>query len=581
MKHNYFVRLSVWGLIALMVTFSCTPEERAGLLNQIANESSSQGGNTQGDGSPADPSSDFIGAYALDDGTGLTDTYFSFFKGTLSRYSLKQAGQSVVLAEGNLWNTSSNDFTVDETGEYAIDNGTIYVKGVPYGTVSFSDNQMTLAGKTYTRFSEFKEECYSVISVEGGLEQTCDYKAQTLNISVSFRAIPSGKLTATSDASWLVPGEWKDGVYSFSVDANFLDISRTAQVVFSYTAAEPVTLSLSQESSSANCYIVSAPGTYSFKTVKGNSSTSVGSVFKAEVLWESFGTSTTPSNGAVISSVSYANNYITFATPSTLKNGNAVIAAKDASGNILWSWHIWVCEGYDPVATAQQYYNNAGTMMDRNLGATSASVGNAGSLGLLYQWGRKDPFLGSSSISSNSKAASTLSWPSTVSSNSGNGTIEYAVAHPTTFITYNGSNYDWYYTGSNSTNNTRWTTSKTIYDPCPPGWKVPAGGSSGVWSKATGVTSDFTYTWDSTNQGMNFSGKFGSASTIWYPAAGWLSLGDGSLYHVGNSGYWWSCTPNYYYAYGLLLNYTETGNVFPSYYYYNRAYGLSVRCLQE
>ena len=37
----------------------------------------------------------------------------------------------------------------------------------------------------------------------------------------------------------------------------------------------------------ANCYIVSAPGIYSFKTVQGNSATSVGSVASAEVLWES------------------------------------------------------------------------------------------------------------------------------------------------------------------------------------------------------------------------------------------------------------------------------------------------------
>ena len=89
------------------------------------------------------------------------------------------------------------------------------------------------------------------------------------------------------------------------------------------------------------------------------------------------------------------------------------------------------------------YYNNAGTMMDRNLGVTSATPGDVGALGLLYQWGRKDPFLGSSSISSNIEAASTITWPSAVSSDSSNGTTEYAIANPTTFIIYNSSNYDW------------------------------------------------------------------------------------------------------------------------------------------
>ena len=46
---------------------------------------------------------------------------------------------------------------------------------------------------------------------------------------------------------------------------------------------------------SANCYIVSEAGKYKFKTVKGNSSTSVGNLSTCEVLWESFGTATTPS----------------------------------------------------------------------------------------------------------------------------------------------------------------------------------------------------------------------------------------------------------------------------------------------
>ena len=333
---------------------------------------------------------------------------------------------------------------------------------------------------------------------------------------------------------------------------------------------------------SANCYIVSSSGAYGFRTTQGNSSTSVGAVSSAVVLWESFGTDEAPAVGDIVADVTYYNGTIAFTTPSPLKNGNAVIAAKDASGNILWSWHIWVCRRYDPFATAQEYYNSAGTMMDRNLGATSATPGNVGSLGLLYQWGRKDPFLGSSSISSSTQAKSTLStWPSSVSSNSSTGTIAYAVKNPTTFIKYNSSNYDWYYTGRSSTDNTRWQTSKTIYDPCPPGWKVPTGGDSGVWSEAANTSSRFSYTWDSTHKGMNFSGKFGSASTstIWYPAAGCLYYGDGSLYGVGNYGFWWSCTPDDYGAYYLYLD--SDGNVRPSDSHYSRADGFSVRCLQE
>ena len=330
-------------------------------------------------------------------------------------------------------------------------------------------------------------------------------------------------------------------------------------------------------SESANCYIVSSAGSYMFRTVQGNSSTSVGSVASAEVLWESFGTDIEPNVGDLIKSVSHSDGYIYFQTADTFKEGNAVIAAKDASGEILWSWHIWLTDKPEE----QVYYNNAGTMMDRNLGATSATPGDVGALGLLYQWGRKDPFLGSSSISSSTVAKSTISWPSAVSSDSSKGTIAYATANPTTFIKYNSNNYDWYYTGSYSTDNTRWATDKdkSIYDPCPSGWRVPDGGDNGVWSKALGSSSSYPGTYNSTNEGMNFSGKFGSASTIWYPASGYRFDNGGGQTNVGNDGYYWSASPySGYYAY--FLYFYCNGNVGPS-LSNSRAFGYSVRCLQE
>ena len=323
----------------------------------------------------------------------------------------------------------------------------------------------------------------------------------------------------------------------------------------------------------ANCYIVSSSGVYKFPAVKGNGNESVGAVSSAEVLWESFGTSVTPNVGDLIAYASYRDAQIILKTADSFKEGNAVIVAKNSSGDILWSWHIWLTDKPEE----QVYYNNAGTMMDRNLGATSATPGDVGALGLLYQWGRKDPFLGSSSISSDIVAKSTVSWPSVVSSSSSKGTVEYAVKNPMTFITCNSSNYDWYYTGSSSTDNTRWESSKTIYDPCPAGWRVPDGGSNGVWSEALGSSSSFDYTYNSTNEGMNFSGKFGSASTIWYPASGNRYFDFGSLSRVGGYGYYWSVAPSSYYAYYLYFDYD--GSVNPS-SLIPRAYGQSVRCLK-
>ena len=333
---------------------------------------------------------------------------------------------------------------------------------------------------------------------------------------------------------------------------------------------------LNSDGQSANCYIISEAGTYKFSPVKGNGSESVGTVATAEVLWESFGTSETPAVGDLIKSVSYSDGSIIFSTPETFREGNAVIAAKDADGTILWSWHIWLTDKPEE----QVYYNNAGTMMDRNLGATSATPGDVGALGLLYQWGRKDPFLGSSSISNRTEAVSTITWPSPVSSSSDNGTINFAIQNPMTFITDDYINYDWYYTGSSSTDNTRWQSEKTIFDPCPAGWRVPDGGSEGVWSKAAGLSS-WIDSFSSTNKGINFSSKFGSSPFIWYPVAGERSSYSGSLVQVGYQGYYWSVTPYYpneQYTYDFYFTYE--GVAIPAYNTI-RADGLSVRCLQE
>ena len=323
------------------------------------------------------------------------------------------------------------------------------------------------------------------------------------------------------------------------------------------------------QGATANCYIVSKSGSYKFPAVKGNSSESVGAVKSVEVLWESFGTSTAPNVGDLIKSVSYSDGYITYQTADVFKEGNAVIAARGSYDEILWSWHIWLTD--EPGLC---YYRNVdGAMMDRNLGATSATPGDVGALGLLYQWGRKDPFLGSSSISSSVEAKSTMTWPSPVTSSSSRGTNDYAVECPTTFIISNDANDDWYYTGSTSTDDTRWQSEKTIYDPCPAGWRVPDGGSDGVWMKAGFNGQDY----DNSNNGMIFGSGISSPLT-WYPEAGYRSYSSGALISVGNYGHYWSVTP--YNQGACFLKFYGSGFLYLKEMSF-RANGQSVRCLQE
>ena len=314
----------------------------------------------------------------------------------------------------------------------------------------------------------------------------------------------------------------------------------------------------------ANCYLVQQAGDYMFRAVIGNTDATVGNLKTVEVLWESFGTDEMPNIGDLIASVSYKYGYIRFSTPENFRDGNAVIAAKNAKGTILWSWHIWCAEeGYE----GQVYYNDAGTMMDRNLGATSATPGDVGALGLIYQWGRKDPFMCSSSISSSVLAVSTGTWNTL---GSGGGSTANTEANPMTFYCSIGLPKGC------------WASTKTAYDPCPAGWRVPDGGKNGVWAKALGTPESVSLSYDSKNKGINFTGKFGDAECIWYPTSG-CRTNNGDFRSTGGYGYYWSC---YYVGgstsnpHGMEFSYYD-GLVTPADNGASSSYAHAVRCLKD
>ena len=343
---------------------------------------------------------------------------------------------------------------------------------------------------------------------------------------------------------------------------------------------EPSDLSVN---GTANSYIVSETGFYSFPAVKGNSSESVGKVASAEVLWESFGTNTAPEKGDLIPFAGYSDGAITFNAADAFKEGNAVIAAKDGEGNILWSWHIWLVE--DEIEE-HVYANNAGTMMDRNLGAVSATRGDIGALGLLYQWGRKDPFLNASSLAGTVSAKSTIEWPTGLyTSDATIGTIEYTIQNPTVFIGgrddnsgENETSHDWYYDFDDEISQTRWADEKTIYDPCPAGWQVS---SFDIWilsGMAKRYNEYVNQTPDEENIGFSISHN---GYDIWFPTRGAREMN----YTNGNcelqdqwraQGSYWS---NCYYERGnnaYIILFTGEGGITAMPYYPDRGY--QVRC---
>jgi hypothetical protein len=144
----------------------------------------------------------------------------------------------------------------------------------------------------------------------------------------------------------------------------------------------------------------------------------------------------------------------------------------------------------------------------------------------------------------------------------------YSVSHPTQFLSV--FNHHWYH-GESINPKMLWTDSaanKSVYDPCPHGWRVPDGGPNGVWAMSTGADEELALKIDSVNQGFNFSGIMGDDEVIWYPEFGYK--------------YWGSkFGENEHYPYNLTL-YTES--VIVSSDYYTRAEmgtKQAVRCVKE
>ena len=264
---------------------------------------------------------------------------------------------------------------------------------------------------------------------------------------------------------------------------------------------------------SANSYIITSNGTYTFKAVEGNdTATELTTIASVAVLWETQNTASAIDAGSVIASADYhyksgETPYIVFSTPGTLKAGNALIAAKDDHNDIIWSWHIWIPS--TTINNVDAGFAGTNAIMDRNLGAleVTPAAGLLASNGLYYQWGRKDPLCGT-------HIKGSVSLTTTVASQA--ASMAVSIKNPTTFYYMESS--DWCAVGDAN----RWDNAgaKTKYDPCPPGYKVPGYNSSlPMWNKSGAKFSGDGVNWSYT---QDQSCKYNTATTA-FPLPGYVN----------------------------------------------------------
>ena len=427
--------------------------------------------------------------------------------------------------------------------------------------------------------------------------------------------------------------------------------------------------------STANCYVISAPGHYRIPLVYGNAIENGATNANAYISHAATGNSNVlynfqdhaghaiddpwieKSNGGANSGVDGAEvvwadaadlvhspsivhvggeGFLDFeVTAADIQSGNAVVAVTKGSGaskTVLWSWHLWFAPkdaldkikvtnhqnkdyyftketlGWKPTQWSGSTYDKARTVKVKvvqtikNGGVAQETVinitQNPGNVKkgatTLYQWGRKDAFPGVD--------ASKLAANSHFTANAGdNMSIENGIQHPDNFYTWGSSWYSTPPTGYSYYN--LWSADntvtggynqgndnpvvKTVYDPCPVGFKMPANNAfTGFTTTGLNSTSQSEMNVDGTDNWQTYQNNFGhnfwtnssKTATINFPASGFRVSNDGSLNNVGYNGYYWSAVPNS--SNNACYLYSDSGNVYPL-IYNSRSYGFAVRAVSE
>ena len=404
------------------------------------------------------------------------------------------------------------------------------------------------------------------------------------------------------------------------------------------SAGQPYNLSngtgAAQVVNTANCYVVGAPGYYSFPLVYGNavkngatntsayttanSGSNILSTFinhtgngitdpyitnnagcvpaKAELVWQDA--------LSLVSDIKYnsgtnGGNISFKVDPSTIRQGNAVIAIKDVNDQILWSWHIWVTdEEIKNTIAVTNRQNVTYNLMSVNLGwcdsNTTSYAGRSckvkftageksqeitlkqasnsittGGNSPFYQWGRKDPFLPSDGLADANKTwydkagnASTLN-PATEDFSTGIPCIKNYILKPN--VMQSNASGDGLYQNLWSADNNVYTANdnlvvKTIYDPSPVGFKLPASNAFTGFTKRSGTMynpAQINGTWDDSSKGWRFYTNSVKDKTIFFPASGRYNYFSGVLRAVGSGGWYWLAVPGNQ-TNGYILGFNRT-----------------------
>ena len=576
--------------------------------------------------------------------------------------------------------TDGTTITVPLKGEWKAGTTRTYKLSQTSSTWTY-----TLEGTDPSRAAKYDETTSQAYSIKSFREDPATHVKQAVAWKVvGYDANGDGTFSMAEKPSWLTSLSKTEGDGGTAADQGTATLIKDVTDLLAKrnkalkeatalgSASAPYDLSTkggSVNRSTANCYVISAPGHYRIPLVYGNAiengatnanayishaaagnsdvlynfqdhaganitdpwieKTNGGAnngVDGAEVVWADAADlvhlSSTP-----ISHDASGNAFLDFEVKaSDIQSGNAVVAVKKG-GTIVWSWHLWFTPkdalnkipvtnhqgvvynftketlGWKPTQWSGSTYDKARTVKVKvvqtikNGGVAQETVinitQNPGNVKkgatTLYQFGRKDAFPGVAT--SDLKAGG-------ITENAGdNMTISNNIQNPDKFYIYGSSlwtNYGYYnlwsadntVTGGYNVGNDN-PVVKTVYDPCPVGFKMPANNAfTGFTTTGLNSTSQSEMNVDGTDDWQQWTNNFGhnfwtnssKTATINFPASGLRIYSDGSLNNVGNYAFYWSAVPSYTDS-GCSLSFSS-GSVYPL-NNNTRAFGFAVRAVSE
>lgn len=413
----------------------------------------------------------------------------------------------------------------------------------------------------------------------------------------------------------------------------------------------------------ANTYVINAPGIYSFPLVYGNAIKNGADNTQAYVPGthnsKALKNFTNHLNNAITSPYIYDNTgctpvdavliwedelnlirdvalsddgkTISFRVPhNTIREGNALVAVRDANKSVMWSWQIWVTDytpstGVNTITVSGKSYSLASENLGYVVGgdrfsfpecsvkvrftqsglpegvealSKTVTITQSGieqstpAYNTYYQWGRKDPMMSGDKEFFDASHKKIESHPIAAAYDlaSTNNLMQEYILHPDTFYlgehdndessaSYTPYPYNNFWNGAYSSTNI-----KTVYDPSPIGFVVPY--SEPLIDFVSQASSKYTLRYTSSDTASEQQGFYltvlSTGEVIYFPDFGYISGATGATASYGALASYWTSHAIQTLKTGGVVQFLDRDNLIKSQQTTNPLFhGMGVRAIKE